>query len=173
MNNLKTNPIGIDKAIERFQIPVYEELKKLNASIKGYGRVYINKRSSGYVLETYLEGTNDYVDVLNGEDSRFFFYLYDTLIGNSDLTVKVDFVCMVNLDDFFGTPERKDEEFRAIIVELFHRSSFNLKKIILGMQHIEMLSSGLIDRSNISFSDMHPFHAVTFQAEVNYKLKTC
>lgn len=173
MNNLITNPVGIDKAIEALQISLYNELQLLSTSIKAYGRVFKNAKDSGFVLETFIEGTNEYRDVLSGEDTRFFFYLHDTINGDTDVTAKVDLVCMVNLNTLFNASGRRDEEFRAIVSNVLHRSRFKQLKIVIGMEYIERLASGLYERANLSYSDMHPYHAVTFQTEVNYKLKTC
>jgi hypothetical protein len=101
------------------------------------------------------------------------FYLHDTINGDTDVKAKVDMICMVNLKDFFNAPGRRDEEFRAIVSNVLHRSRFKQLKIIMGMEYIERLASGLYEQANLSYSDMHPYHAVTFQLEVNYKLKTC
>jgi hypothetical protein len=65
MNNLITNPVGIDKAIEALQISLYNELQLLNANVTGYGRVFRNAKDMGYVLETFIEGTNEYRDLLS------------------------------------------------------------------------------------------------------------
>lgn len=171
MNSLKSNPTGIDKAIELLQVPLYKELVKMNPNVKGFGRVYKNKKDAGFTLET-LNG-KEYRDVLGGEDSRFFFFMHNDLNGDTNVSVKVDVICMVKLTDFYSTVERQDEEFRTIVTKLIQRTGkFKLKKTVIGMEYIEGLISHNYQKANLSFSDMHPFHAVTFQTEVYYNRKT-
>lgn len=174
MNHLKPNPTGVDYAIELLQKPLYEELSKLNADLIGYGRVYKNRRGDKYTLEAL--NRNEYVDVLGGEDSRFFFFMHNDLDGDTNVAVKVDIVCMVNLDDFFSDPIRRDEEFRTIVSKLIQKSKFKMLKTIIGMEYIEGLISQSYQRvfnpeGNVAFADMHPYHAVTFQTEVYYNRK--
>lgn len=173
MNNLKPTPIGIDRAISQLQVPLYEALNALTGDITGFGRVYKNKTDKGYDLEAYVKDGDYSKNVLDGDRSRFFFYLNEEMEGDTDLKARVDIVFMVNLKDLFGISERKDEEFRAIVSECIQGSRFNQIKTIIGADHILRLISNGYDKTNLVFNDMHPYHAVTFQTEVNYKLKTC
>lgn len=172
MNHLKPNPHGIDYAIELLQKPLYEELSALG-SVQGYGRVYKNKKETGYSLEA-LNGS-EYTDVLGGEDSRFFFFMHNDLNGDTNVGVKIDIVFMVKLTDFFSDPIRRDEEFRTIVSKLIQRSKFKLQKTVIGMEYIEELTRQIYQRvtssGNLAFFDMHPYHAVTFQTEVFYNRK--
>lgn len=172
MNNLKLNPIGIDKAIEGLQIALYKELSTLGGSITGFGRVYKNKIDSGYALETHNVNSDYHTNVLDGEKSRFFFYL-ESMEGDDDLKAKVDIVFMVNLKELFNDVARNDEEFRAVVTKVIKRSRFNQLRPIIGMDHIKGLISDGYKDTNLDYNDFHPYHAVTFQTEINYKLKTC
>lgn len=169
MNHLKPDPTGVDYAIELLQKPLYAELSAMNPNLIGYGRVYKNKRDGNFSLEALTR--NEYVDVLGGEDSRFFFFMHNDLDGDTNVAVKVDVICMVKLTDFFNDPIRRDEEFRTIVSKLIQKSKFKMLKTVIGMEYIESLISQNYQKANLSFADMHPFHAVTFQTEVYYNRK--
>ncbi|MGB7842333.1 MAG: hypothetical protein WBL21_06050 [Salinimicrobium sp.] len=168
MNHLKTTPSGIDKKIEQLQKPLYRVLKDLNAKVIGFGRVFRNQQPTGIALEVH-KGNGEYEPVLDGEDSRFFFYLHNDLEGDTNITAKVDVVCMVNLDEFYEGPERRDEEFRAVVQQEIQNSPFNLKKTVIGTEYLERMLPDVFKKTNLRFSDAHPTHVVTFQTEVNYK----
>lgn len=169
MNTLKTKPSGIDKKIEQLQKPLYSTLKSHNEKIKGFGRVFKNQKTTGIALEVH-KGKGEYEPVLNGEDSRFFFILHNDLAGDTNITAKVDVVCMVDLNEFFeNDPERRDEEFRRIVQEVIQDSPFNLKKTTIGIEYLQKLMPDIFKKTNLRFSDTHPTHVVTFQTEVDYK----
>lgn len=176
-NNTKDKPIGIDRAIYQLQKPLYKRLNALavanQKTVNGYGRVYLNESEEGKKLEYYL-GNKEYKDVLGGEDSRFFFHLHDNINGQQSKKARVDLICLVNLVDLMGDESRKDEEFRAIVTEVIGKvQKFELKDTAIGMKYIESIISKPFQKTNIHYSDMHPRHAVTFQTEVTYELKTC
>lgn len=169
MNHLKNNPAGIDKKIEQLQKPLYRSLKLLNPKVVGFGRVFRNQRPKGIALEVH-KGNGEYEPVLDGEDSRFFFYLHNDLQGDTNIIAKVDVICMVNLNEFYeNEPERRDEEFRAVVQDQIQNSPFTLKKSVMGTEYLERLLPDLFKKTNLRFSDAHPTHVVTFQTEVNYK----
>lgn len=170
MNTLKTNPEGVDKRIEQLQKPLYDALNALNPNVKGYGRVFKTTSTEGLKLESI--SATEYVDVLGGEDSRFFFYLHNDLDGDTNVLAKVDVICMVKLTDFYNTPERMDEEFRTVVTKTIQKSPFKIKKTLLGMDYIQGLVSQNYEKANLRFADIQPFHAVTFQTEVYYNRKT-
>lgn len=176
MNNLVTDPVGIDSVIEQLQKPLYKTMNDLaqtqGKEFNGFGRVFKSKVNDLETLE-YLKTNGEYEDVLGGEDSRFFFYLHDELNGNTDVSAKVDLIFIVDLNMLFSSNQRRDEELRAIIADNIERSRFNLKKIILGTEHVKRIVSKPFSDTNLKFSDVHPYHVVTFQTEVHYKLKTC
>lgn len=75
MNYLKTSPTGIDKAIQKIQVKLYEKLGF--SGIDGYGRVYPIERENKKIPAHFITG-NDYKDVFyNDKESvtgNFFFY---------------------------------------------------------------------------------------------------
>lgn len=176
-NNRKNNPIGIDRAIDQLQVPLFKKLQaqaELNGfEVNGFPRVYHTERDGDHTLEHYL-GNGEYKDVMGGEDNRFFFYMHERVKGQISKNVRVDIICMVNLIQLMGNDGRRDEEFRLLVTEEIDRSrKFELKDTIIGMDYIQKLISPKYQTTNIAFSDIHPRHAVTFQTEVTYELKNC
>lgn len=164
----KTNPVGIDKIISRVQ----KDLDKAIDGLHIYGRVEKVKSEDRYVLSE-IKGSEYPEDILDGSKSRIFFYLKDSIEGDKDVTAKLDVICMVNLNDLYNSDERRDEEFRIAVTQVLQRSRLRQKSIKIGMDYIESLVSRFYDKSNLKFENMHPYHAVTFQTEVYYELKTC
>lgn len=164
----KSNPVGIDKVISKLQPKLDEAFNDLHI----YGRVEKVKSDDKYVLSE-IRGDEYPEDILDGEKSRIFFYLSESVEGDTHVTAKVDIICMVNLDTLYNSNERRDEEFRIKIAQILKRSRFKQKGIKLGMSYIESLVSRFYEKANIKFENMHPYHAVTFQTEVYYELKTC
>lgn len=171
MNQLLEKPVGIDKAIEQLQKPLYSRLKKSNDKIIGYGRVQRNRRDKAFVLE-YVNGPEP-KDIMGGEDSRFYFYMHEKAEGTPDVMAKVDIICMVNLSDFNIESQGKDEYFRAMVAEEIQRSRFKLTGFTTGVEYISSLIRNGFEQTNFPFSGLHPKHAVSFHTEVYYKLKTC
>lgn len=165
----KNTPTGIDKVIDKLQVQLH---KAFNDKLDVYGRVEKVKTSNGYLLSEVRNGEYPQ-DILDGSKSRIFFYLNDTIEGSTHVTAKVDVICMVDLNDLYHSNERRDEEFRIKVANIIKRSRFKQQRIKLGMSYIESLVSKFYDTANIKFENMHPQHAVTFQTEVYYELKTC
>src|ERR1044072_8615504 len=117
----KTNPVGIDVAIQNLQTHLHKQLVVKwgltgadDPAYQSYGRVYRNKKDSQYIAEAYI-GNNEYKEV----------YWDDTLTAISffgtgskttfDVGNKVDVhqVFFVNVDKVKpNKAHRADEEVR-------------------------------------------------------------
>lgn len=169
MNNVRTNLIGVDKPIQRLQICLYDYLNNYGA-INGFGRVYENVKEDVFSLEHHTE-SGDYQNVLRNDDSRFFFYRHEGI--DNPVKSKVDIVFMVNLDHFYDTDERNDEEIKARAYKIIDQSTFDLKEIG-GIKYLnQLLKSSVLNTNNVKWDDMHPMHVFVFQTEITHDLNIC
>lgn len=170
MNYTRKNLIGVDKAIDKIQRKLYGVLSS-KGSIKGYSRVYKNKRN-GFVFEAYV-GSNEYEDVLGTDESKFFFVDNEQKNIDQDPSSLVDIVFMVDLNDFFtSSEERKDEEFKSIVYTVLQNSRFKMTQIN-GHERLETLLRGYGIGKSVEFDHLHPKLIFTIQGTLNYNLKTC
>jgi len=111
----KENPIGIDKALGRFQ-------KKLEAigipDVHIYGRIYLNKKGDDILPQVHVKG-KDYESVfINDKHTGDIGFLIDgTRTGFDMINTKVKMICSFNLDRVYDTTKRNDEELLLQVVD--------------------------------------------------------
>jgi len=171
MNNLRPNPVGIDKPIDRVQKRLYKHLSGLGL-INGYARVYENNKDGKNVLEVY-NGKNEYLNVFGQEDSKFFFVAEKRKTYSDAPNVRVDIVFMLNLNDFYPNEEllRKDEEIKEEVMKVLYRKPFKPTTEISGTDFLNTMLQGYIEGRNIK--DMHPYHVFAVQGTMTFNHKNC
>lgn len=172
MNNLKTNPIGIDKPIQRAQVLLYDQLTALwGISLDGYGRVYKNEGKNGEVHpEVYVSGKDYSGTLFTVEGAKFFFetsdksvHTHDTYF-NSDISVYF----IINIDDIKNVAHRADEEIRQDVFSVLHNSPFReIKSIEVGIKNVASSFTN-IDEGKAKWFDKHPYHVFKIVSEVEY-----
>lgn len=178
MNYTRINTVGVDRPIQRLQTALYNYLSGYFDSLNGYGRVHKNVEGEYFKLETHVS-KGEYEDVLRSDDSRFFFYLHNSINYDVTPSAKVDVFFMVDLMDYSTSPERLDEEILARVNKVINGSQFKIIGIEKGIDYLnQILKGGNYDPTsrvkNIQFEDMQPYHVFCFKCEVQgYSLQIC
>lgn len=140
-------------------------------SIDAYGRVYKNKINSGFVLESYISN-GEYKDVLGTDTSRFFFVVDERKSFGEDPSSEIDIVFMVDLNDFYNSNERMDEEFKSVVNQVLRDSLMTVNNFY-GYERLNTMLSGFQLGKSMDFDHMHPKLIFTVNGTVNYNLKAC
>lgn len=168
MNYRKTDPVGIDKVIDRIQSKIYDPLLSKWGSLDIYGRVYKKTDKNGSIsLERYV-GDGEYEKVLFSEGNKIFF-----VQGNSP---KINFrqgqndlwaVCIIELSE---STKRNDEEAHLDLTTEIGK--------VLGMESLEGLEYGMTNlkkvveepfqNSHFKYTDIHPYHVFMLKTNVTY-----
>lgn len=157
MNYRKTNPRGIDKAIDKIQTRLYNNLGF--DKIDGYGRIYpILKDDSKPIPMYYISGT-DYRDVLFNDKSNsngnFFFYEEPTTkrINSFELESNIQIIFQLNITELYTNGSLlNDEEARLTIEDVLTYSDFKLNEIVRGLRSLEDFNHNLRDRKLCFFN---------------------
>jgi len=166
MNYIKTNPVGIDKKIQKLQTKLYSSLGF--SDFEGYGRVYVDTQKDSIKPIFFVSG-NDYKEVLLNDsiNGKFFFVEDDETDSEMTMsTTKVDVIFLVNLSKLYpDIPYRADEEFRQQVYRVLKKSRYFFLsdiKITKGIDALKGFKTNLID--------MQPYHFVKFSGEISYQL---
>jgi len=104
----KSNPVGIDKSILRFQNEL-EGMRWSNTDI--HGRLYINKRKDDTILEAYRPTViNNEVFLDDAKTAVLGFVADDSRDGGTRIKTNVTLICSVDLDKLYTSDTRDDEE---------------------------------------------------------------
>lgn len=178
MNYERTNPIGIDIPIEKVKKVLYNTLSE-RGQIDGYGRVYKKISSGYYSLEAYVSD-NEYKGVLGTDTSRFFFNVFNQEeTHDDDPSAQLDIIFMLNLEDFYQTSERKDEDFISLVISVLKKTRFKVEKVLRGEEYLDRLVNGLktgntlVKPKNFYNDNLHPRMIFTVRGNVNFNYKTC
>lgn len=169
MNHLKTNPVGIDKAIQQLQIRLYEHLEFDN----GYGRVYkVEKDTNRFIPAHFVNETEDYIEVLTDDSlngSFFFLENRKTIFKKDTVQIKtpVDIIFQMNLNKLRSDiSHRADEEMRLEILNIISLfPNFEVNQTIKGIRALDGLFHQL--------RDMQPYHYLKVSGNIKYKNINC
>ena len=156
MNNLKSNPKGIDIEINSIQTKLYNKLGY--SAFDGYGRVYlIDGKPKFFVNGSYKEVLLD--DKLNG---HFFFIEDSNTKKDSIFETDVDIIFLLDLEKIKpNVNHRADEEVRVEILEVLEKCRrFHLEEITKGIDALNDFEHTLID--------MQPFHFISLKGNLQY-----
>lgn len=182
MNNLKTNPIGLDAVIDDIQKKMYSLKDTWNIDLEGYHRCYILNKDGGQTLEAYLENDEYSKSLTFAEDNKFFFvcpndieYVYPRYYKtNIELYFIVNVTeCKPNL------LHRADEEVRNDVINLIEKVSS--VKVVRILWQVDKVFNRFRNKQSRSFdfdniSDLHPYHSFKIELEVlpyNINKQTC
>lgn len=172
-NNTLTTPVGIDAAINKIQVSLYEALTdRWNGNITGYGKAYKNNYKESTKLEWYNASDKDYQDVYYDDNSDATFFFIDEETNSSDdeivFTSDVKCVFMVNLPKIITDDGRQDSQAQRDAVEALRDVSTQFK--VVGIEKgFNTVFSG-IETEKIKFNDIHPLHCFAVLMELNYYL---
>jgi hypothetical protein len=146
-NNLKTNPVGIDKAIQKIQESLYNKLGYSN--IDGFGRVYRIYVDGRFVPAHFKKGT-DYDEVFYNDKGNskgnFFFYVEPVSNYNTtDISSNVNLIFQLDVNAITDSLQRNDEEVLANIMKILKPTSLKINTITRGIKALEDFDTPLTD----------------------------
>lgn len=123
MNNLKTNPKGLDVSIQEVQKILYTKLTTLwGVDLNAYGRCYPYIRDNYRVIEYYY-GSNDYKNLVYAEQNKFFFTAENDLTRTGDdfYTTNISLYFILNVNEIYPlVNHRADEEARVDVLKILN-----------------------------------------------------
>jgi len=163
MNNTKTNPVGIDLIIQDIQNDLYDKLSVLWGDIKGFGRVYKNKKQERTIPE-YYAGKGEYDEVLTDDmkTATFFF------LESGELESKGSCLSKTNVELYFLVDVSKakssiqhyaDEEVRLDVLNIV-KNNLTIVRTIKGR---DALSSFTVE--DLDF--IHPYFIFKIEGIIN------
>lgn len=164
MNNLKTNPVGIDLKIDKLQKKIYSYFDGFN--VEGYPRVYDIENKDKVIPAHFVSG-NDYKDVLldDKQDAIFFFKSdgSDNLRG-SMMSSDVEIFFMLNLKKLKpSSVHRPDEEIKLELLDVIQRK--------LNREQIDIVKGDEVLRGyQTNIRNMNPYYLLKYSFEINYTL---
>jgi len=173
MNNLKTNPVGIDAVIDGIQKAIYTVNDTWNVDLEGYPRCYIlNNSDSKQTVEAYLSD-NEYSKPLTfSEGNKFFFVAPNDITNVSPKFYKtnIELYFIVNTVECKPLiPHRADEEVRQDVLNLLEKQSS--VKVIRAIWQLDSVFNRFRNKQSRSyehddFTDRQPYHAFKIELEV-------
>lgn len=162
MNNLKSNPVGIDVIINTIQTRLYDRLDYSN--FDGFGRVDILTGKPFYFIND-----NEYKDLLLDDNlNGHFFFLDNSNTQNEEkLVTEISVIFFLDLKKLKPSiTHRADEEIRVEIIEVLDNIKiFKLKEIIKREDALSDFDHKLLD--------MQPYHFIKFIGSLRYNANDC
>lgn len=194
MLNLKTNPVGIDNAIQSIQEQLHAALMVTwgldpnvaaqNALYQCYGRCYKNKRETGSIAEVYtgnatVPGSNEYKEVYWNDElaAISFFGIADRVIikGESQTDVHLIFftdLVKLAIKDNVGNmvTHRSDNEIHNQVQQIIGNSLSGLALVSIetGLANVLRDYPGSYRDERLSVVDMHPRHCFRFNFTIDF-----
>lgn len=172
MNNLKTNPIGLDAVIDGVQKKMYTLSNYWNVDLEGYPRCYILNKESGQTVESYL-GDNEYSKPLSFAEGNKFFFVCPNDIDNVSIqyyTTNIELYFILNVVECKPSIlHRADEEIRNDVINLIETiPQVKVNRIIW---QIDKVFNRFRNKQSRSFdydvmTDIHPYHAFKIELEL-------
>lgn len=172
----KTNPVAVDKAIDAFQVYLWNKLNGTFADWESYHRVYLNPKNRTSIPEAYI-GDGDYKEVLFTDKHELSsFFLVDDEVDFDDgvATVDVSLILQANIEEIYpGIAHRADEELRNDVHFWSEKypgyERFRLKRIVTGVRNVYRE----VDFDSVKLDDMSAHHVVRFVYEAKYRANCC
>lgn len=178
----KTNPVGIDVAIQKLQTFLHNKLTGVvlwnNATTyKCYGRCYRNKKDTGYIAENY-EGGIEYKEVYwdDSLSAVSFFGVSGQIKHDIKEQVSVHLVFFVNLKKLKpAINHRADEEVHKDILQLIGNTLFDFEYTGMEFSIENVLREYPGSRRDdwLKFVDMHPVHCFRLNFDLVYDKNIC
>jgi hypothetical protein len=180
----KENPAGIDVAIQKLQVHLHKQLVSKweltgddDPLYECYGRVYRNKKDTGYIAEKYI-GNGDYEEVYWKDHLKAISWFGISGKTEFDTQNKVDVHLVFFVDLKKLKPDiqhRGDEEVRNEIQKLFGYSlfGFSFESIELWIDNVLREYPGSRRDDRLKAVDMHPVHCFRINLKSIYNTNIC
>jgi hypothetical protein len=183
----KTNPVGIDVAIQNLQTHLHKQLVTKwglagedDPAYECYGRVYRNKKDAGYIAEVYTGGLGgvDYKEVYWNDNLTAISWFGTGSKTTFDLKNKTDvhLVFFVNVAKLKpSVAHRADEEARNEIQQIFGNTlhGFSYESMELWLENVLREYPGSRRDNRLIAVDMQPVHCFRINLTLLYKPSIC
>jgi len=187
MNNLLSNPVGLDSTIDKIQKDLYEQLCSVwEGEIEGYGRVYKNPVNTGESIPDYYQTSkivtpawynsklDDYEDTYYDDNKAAVFCFLtqenDSTEDSVVYTSSVKIAFMVDLSKIYPTgKDRQDSRAQRDVAEILRNYNFEKYNITGLERRIDFVFREYLT-SSIRFNDMHPLHCFAIKIDLEYFL---
>jgi len=187
MNNLLSNPVGLDSTIDKIQKDLYEQLCSVwEGEIEGYGRVYKNPVNTGESIPDYYQTSkivtpawynsklDDYEDTYYDDNKAAVFCFLtqenDSTEDSVVYTSSVKIAFMVDLSKIYPTSkDRQDSRAQRDVAEILRNYNFEKYNITGLERRIDFVFREYLT-SSIRFNDMHPLHCFAIKIDLEYFL---
>jgi len=168
----KTNPVGIDRQINRLQELIYNSLGW--SEYDCFPRVYANEYFDTGKIPEHFDfprdvDISDYTEVFLNDNiyAQSIILVDDNRDYNHQFTSKVNLIFHVNLNDLYpAIDHRADEECHIQVMNAISKVPFvTVDRLVTGIRNVysDMRIGNILD------SDMHPFHCFKLEMEMVYK----
>jgi hypothetical protein len=187
MNNLLSNPVGLDSTIDKIQKDLYEQLCSVwEGEIEGYGRVYKNPVNTGESIPDYYQTSkivtpawynsklDDYEDTYYDDNKAAVFCFLtqenDSTEDSVVYTSSIKIAFMVDLSKIYPTSkDRQDSRAQMDVAEILRNYNFEKYNITGLERRIDFVFREYLT-SSIRFNDMHPLHCFAMKIDLEYFL---
>lgn len=165
----KTNPVGLDNEVQRFQTWIYNELIALGwTNYESYPLVYKTESENGIRPELNIDW-KDYSEVLYSDkfNATSFFIQDDTTDYNKTNTVNISIIFQADVKELYSNvPHYADNEMQEEITDIIRRNDygFTLNTIQRGIGNVY----SEFDKEGIKYSDIAPRHTLRYNFTVTY-----
>ena len=183
---LKNKPVGIDTVINEINNKVFNTLNWKSTDIdnpiiyNAYHRALKNPRNNSVIPEAYIldiaNRKGEYKEVFYDDrlDASSFFYVEDTInaVDNGRIfNTTLSMVFQVDLSKVADSiSHRGDTEIQRVVVNAINKSIYgNVSSVITGIPNVY----SEFDQSQITFTDMQPFHCFRVDIDVNFSFDCC
>jgi len=185
MNNILTNPLGLDERLQDVQISLYEEVSKIwNGEIDGYGKIYRTPLNSGIetpdayatskllIPEWFNAEKQGYESVyFNDNKSTTFCFLTDdedSTEDEFDFTNNVKIVFMSNLDKIYpNVLQRQDSKQESQAIQILRNICYNRFKITGIERRVENIFKEFSSK-DAKFDNMNKHHIFSINIKLSY-----
>lgn len=182
----KTNPVGIDFVLQKFQSHIHArlltawvgDLPTVADDYKSYARASRNKTDDGYIAEVLQTG-NSYKEVYwdNAFAAISFFGTGQRMNNETgQLQTDVHLVYFVNLNKIKpDIAHRADEEVRKDVLNACSNGVFGFmfQGLELSIENVLREYPGSRRDERLKFVDMQPVHCFRLNFTINYKINIC
>jgi hypothetical protein len=170
----KTNPVGLDREIDDFQVYAYAKLGF--SDWVSYPRVYsvLNRNERG-LIPAHFDSGIDYTETFSDDRvniSSFFLRSSDVKRVDNGYKCDVSWIMQCDLPSLFPLiPHRADEELAALVCQA---SNDYAKDTVFQHQSTEYGINNVyreFDKTQVKLDDMSNRHVVRFNYTVLYRLK--
>ncbi len=180
----KTNPVGIDVLIKRFQNHLHSRLITTWGLVSDdplyrcYGRCYRNQTRDGYIAENY-EGLNQYKEVYWDDSLKAISFFGSAVRAENEQgknVTNVHLVFFLNLAQIKASiTHRADEEVHKDVLNAIGKNlhGFQVDSIETGLENVLREYPGSRREDRLKFIDMHPVHCFRINLSVSYNINIC